>query len=102
MVLLSPLVLIFGAGVFCTLMDHIVPPAPQARRGAAGVFVLIMCAPLLLTLLGPLKPAGMTPYAPLHLQRIAGMMRRDEFDDERYTVGGGMVWGAPLRLADAG
>ena len=31
-----------------------------------------------MTLLGPVKPAGLTPYAPLHLQRIAGMMRRDE------------------------
>ena len=33
LVVLSPLVLVFGVGVFFTLMDHAVPPDPSARRG---------------------------------------------------------------------
>ena len=78
LVVLSPLVLVFGAGVFFTLMDHVVPPDPPARRGAAGLFVMVMCAPLLLTLLGPPKQTAVSPYAPLHLQRVAAMMQPDE------------------------
>ena len=78
LVVLSPVVFIFGAGVFFTLLDHIVPPDPQSRRGAAGLFVAVVCAPLVLTLLGPSKPAAASPYAPLHLQRVAAMMQPDE------------------------
>jgi len=59
-------------------MDHIVPPDLRARRAAAGLFVMVVCAPLLLTLLGPPKQTAISPYAPLHLQRVAAMMQPDE------------------------
>jgi hypothetical protein len=78
LVLLAPLVLVFGAGVFFTLMDQVVPPDPKARRGVAGLFVLVMCAPLLFTLFGPIKQTATNPYAPLHIQRVAGMIGPDE------------------------
>jgi hypothetical protein len=78
LVVLSPLVLVFGTGVFFTFMDHIVPPDLRARRAAAGLFVMVVCAPLLLTLLGPPKQTAISPYAPLHLQRVAAMMQPDE------------------------
>jgi len=79
LVVLAPLVFIFGAGVFFTLLDHLVPPDdPQSRRAGTGLFVLVMCAPMLLTLLGPVKLTRITPYAPWHIERLAGMMGRDE------------------------
>lgn len=79
LVVLAPLVLIFGAGVFFTLLDHLVPAeAPQARRAGAGLFVLVMCAPLLLTLLGPAKMAALPAYTPKNIQDFAGMMEPDE------------------------
>jgi hypothetical protein len=71
--------MIFGAGVFFTLLDHIVPAEnPQARRSGAGLFVLVICAPLLLTLLGPVKPTAAASYAPSHIQRITAMVEPDE------------------------
>ena len=78
LVVLSPLVLAFGAGVFSTLADAIVPPDLRARRGVAGLFVMVVCAPLLLTLAGPLKLAAISPYMPFHIQRVAAMMQPGE------------------------
>jgi len=78
LVVLSPLVMVFGAGVFFTLLDHLVPPDSPARRAVTGLFILVMCAPLLLTLLGPFKQTAISPYAPLHVQQVAGMMQPDE------------------------
>ena len=94
--------MIFGAGVFFTLLDQIVPPDPQARRGVAGLFALVMCAPLLLTLVGPARRRPSRPYAPFHIQRIAGMMHPDELmmSDIPWAV----AWYGerPCALADSG
>jgi hypothetical protein len=78
LVLLSPLVFVFGAGVFFTLMDHVVPPDPRARRGVVGLFAVIASAPLLLALMGPFQQTAVSPYAPYHIQRVAAMMQPDE------------------------
>jgi hypothetical protein len=78
LVVLSPLVLVFGAGVFFTLMDQSVPPAPPIRRAVAGLFALVVSAPLVLSLLGPFQQAAISPYAPAHIQRVAAMMQPDE------------------------
>ena len=50
LVVLSPLVFVFGAGVFFTLMDPIVPAIPKLRRGVSALFALVVCAPLLVTI----------------------------------------------------
>jgi hypothetical protein len=77
--ILAPLVFVFGAGVFFTLLEHLVPAEdPQGRRAVTGVFALVLCAPLFFTLLGPFKTALATPYAPWHIQQLAGMMQPDE------------------------
>ncbi len=79
LVVLAPLVLIFGVGVFFTLLDHMIPAEePQSRRAVAGLFVLVLCAPLLLTLLGPVDLPAITPYAPWHIQQVSAMMQPDE------------------------
>jgi len=79
LVVLSPLVFIFGAGVFYTLMDPIVPGVPQLRRAVAGLFVMVVSAPLLLALAGPFQQTAISPYAPLHIQRVAAMMEPGEW-----------------------
>jgi hypothetical protein len=38
----------------------------------------VVCAPLLVTVLGPFQPAAVSPYAPAHIERVAAMMRPDE------------------------
>jgi hypothetical protein len=78
LVVLSPLVFVFGAGVFLTLLDPIIPPDPRLRRGVSALFVLVVCAPLLVTLLGPFEPAAISPYAPAHIQGVAAMMEPEE------------------------
>jgi hypothetical protein len=78
LVVLSPLVFVFGAGVFFTLLDPIVPPIPRLRQGVSALFALVVCAPLLVTVLGPFQPAAVSPYAPAHIERVAAMMRPDE------------------------
>ena len=78
LVVLSPLAFVFGAGVFYTLADPILPSVPQLRRVAAGLLVLVLSAPLVLALLGPFEQTAISPYAPLHLQRVAAMMEPGE------------------------
>ncbi|HXR07824.1 MAG TPA: glycosyltransferase family 39 protein [Candidatus Acidoferrum sp.] len=79
LVVLAPLVLIFGVGVFFTLLDHMIPAEePRSRRAVAGLFVVVLCAPLLLTLLGPADLPAITPYAPWHIQQVSAMMQPDE------------------------
>jgi hypothetical protein len=78
LVILSPLVLVFGVGVFFTLMEHIVPADPGSRRGVVGLFAVVLCAPLLLALIGPPKFDPYSPYAPYHIEKTAAMMREDE------------------------
>jgi hypothetical protein len=75
----APLVFVFGAGVFFTLLEHLIPAEdPHGRRAVTGVFALVLCAPLFFTLLGPAKIASSTPYLPLHIQQVSAMMRPDE------------------------
>jgi hypothetical protein len=78
LVLLAPLVLVFGTSVFFTLLDQISHPDPKARNLAVGVFTAFMCLPLLLALLGPPKPPTISPYAPTLIQRTAAMMKPGE------------------------
>jgi hypothetical protein len=78
LVLLAPLVLIFGTGFFFTLLDQLAFPDPRLRRVAAMFFAVVMSAPLLLDLAGPRDYAPMSPYAPFRIQLTATMMHPDE------------------------
>ena len=78
LVLLAPLVLLFGTGFFFTVLHQMAIPHPRLRGLAAGVFVVVMCAPLLLNLASPIDPLAAAPYAPAHIQRTAAMMKPEE------------------------
>ena len=51
LVLLAPLVFIYGAALFHTLLDQLDLPPVDARGAAVAGFVAILCAPLLFALL---------------------------------------------------
>lgn len=78
LILLGPLVLMFGTGFFFTLLDQLTFPTPQLRSGVVVLFAAIMYAPLLLDLINPPLETSVSPYAPFRIQRTAEMMHPDE------------------------
>ncbi len=71
LVVLSPLVLIFGTGVFFVLLDSLEFPSQTARYGAWSGFTLVMSLPLAFTLLPPHpSPVSYPPYFPPYVQQI--------------------------------
>jgi hypothetical protein len=76
--LLAPLVFIYGVALFYTLLDQLNLVTIDTRGAAVGAFVLVTCAPLLMSLLVVHRPDRNTPYSPLGIQRVARMMRPDE------------------------
>jgi 4-amino-4-deoxy-L-arabinose transferase-like glycosyltransferase/CheY-like chemotaxis protein len=78
LVLLFPLVLVFGTGFFFILLDQLALEERLLRFGAAGCFAAIMCAPLLLGIASRAEAPTPAPYSPLLVQRTAAMMKPDE------------------------
>ncbi|MGA3180921.1 MAG: glycosyltransferase family 39 protein [Verrucomicrobiota bacterium] len=78
LVLLAPLVLIFGTGFFFALLSQMAPPYRAFRGCVAALFAVLMCAPLALDLASPPEPAAPSPYVPSRIQKTALMMRPGE------------------------
>jgi 4-amino-4-deoxy-L-arabinose transferase-like glycosyltransferase len=78
LVLIGPLVVVFGTGVLLTLLDQVSHPDPKARGVLVVIFALVMCMPLLLDLIGPPSQPVISPYSPSHVQKTAAMMNQDE------------------------
>ncbi|MGO8697780.1 MAG: response regulator [Limisphaerales bacterium] len=76
--LLAPLVLMFGTGFFFVLLDQMELPDLRFRHGGAGLFALVMCAPLLLGLASPAAEPALFQYFPPRIQKTALMMSPDE------------------------
>ena len=78
-VLLVPLVFVFGAGLFFVLLDQIEFPNPFLRQGMVVVFVLALILPMALRLLPPRNsPYQYPPYHPPIIQQISHWMGQDE------------------------
>ncbi|MGP8198729.1 MAG: ArnT family glycosyltransferase [Limisphaerales bacterium] len=90
LVLLAPLVFIYGAAMFHTLLDQLDLPLLDVRGLAATGFVAVMCAPLLLTLLAPRDLAVSSPYSPLHIQRTARLLQTNEMMTS--DIPAGVAW----------
>ncbi|MGH7993397.1 MAG: ArnT family glycosyltransferase, partial [Limisphaerales bacterium] len=79
LVLLTPLVFIYGISLFLILLDQMVLPLRELRLVVKVVFVGLCCAPLIFTLLPPrTRPVVYPPYYPPDIQAIAGWMRPNE------------------------
>jgi hypothetical protein len=78
LVLVAPLAFIYGAALFYTLMDQLNLVTMDARGSLVGVFLTVMSAPLIASLLIATSPAANSPYSPLHIQRVAKLMREGE------------------------
>ncbi len=80
LVVLSPLVLMFGVALFQTLADQGAARDPRFPRAAAGVLLVVGCAPLLLTLVQPEPSAAAHPsYNPGLIQEKAGQIGEQDW-----------------------
>ena len=79
LVLLTPLVLVYGVSLFFTLLDHIPVPFPQLRLVIIGLFSLVACLPMLLVFLPPRPvPVAYPPYYPPAIQNISSWLKEKE------------------------
>ena len=87
LILLTPLIFIYGAGMYSLLLDQLNLPFPQLRHLATGAFVGVACAPLIFTLLPPQEyPLAYPPYYPPWIQQFGRWM------DEKELVMSDMPW----------
>ena len=79
LVLLTPLVVVFGVAFFLTLLNQMNVPTPQVRYGVIALLALLACQPLIATLLPPkISPVSYPPYYPPEIQKISGWMKPNE------------------------
>ena len=79
LVLLAPLVFVYGVSFFLTLLDQMKLPAPQLRYAVMGVFVAVSCLPMIFALSPPkISPVAYPPYYPPDIQQSSGWMNENE------------------------
>jgi Dolichyl-phosphate-mannose-protein mannosyltransferase len=79
MVLLVPLVFVFGAGFFFTLLGQMALPLAQLRYAVVAGFVALCCLPMIFTLASvKTSPVVYPPYYPPQIQQSARWMQPDE------------------------
>jgi hypothetical protein len=80
-VLLVPLVFVYGVSFFFTFLDQMKLAVPQLRYVVIAAFVAVSCLPMILisTLLSPqVMPVVYPPYYPPDIQQTAGWMKENE------------------------
>ncbi len=79
LVLLAPLVLVYGVSLFFLLLDQIHMPFREMRYVVIGLFSVIACLPMLFVFLPPkANPVTYPPYYPPAIQTVAGWLKEKE------------------------
>jgi hypothetical protein len=79
LVLLAPLVLVYGVSLFYLLLEQIHFPFPQLRYIVIGVFSLLACLPMVFVFLPPRgNPVAYPPYYPPAIQQVSGWLKETE------------------------
>lgn len=79
LVLLVPLVFIYGAGLFFQLLDQMNLRIRELRYLVIGLFGVIACLPMLLVMLPPkTSPIQYPPYFPPAIQQVSKYMKPSE------------------------
>ena len=75
LVLLVPLVFVYGVSLFYLLLEQMPLPLPQLRFLVIGIFTLVACLPMVFVFLLPAThPIPYPPYYPPRIQRMAGVL----------------------------
>jgi Dolichyl-phosphate-mannose-protein mannosyltransferase len=78
LVLVVPLVFIFGAAFFFTLLDQMTLPAVELRYVVIGLFIALCCLPLFFAMWSKARPVQYPPYYPPDVEKVAGWMKPNE------------------------
>jgi len=79
LVMLAPVIFIYGAGMYSLFLDQLKLPIPPLRHLVTGAVVLLTCAPLIFTLLPPREyPLAYPPYFPPWIQQFGRWMGEKE------------------------
>ncbi len=80
LVVLAPLVILFGVAMFYVVLDTIQLPIPELRRVIVVGFGFLLCLPMLLTFLPPRStyPLVYPPYFPPQFQACASYTKTNE------------------------
>jgi len=78
LVLLTPLVVIYGVGFFYILLEQMKLPFPELRSLVPVAFGIVACAPMVFTLLPPRHHPLVMPYNPPLIQYVTGWMKPEE------------------------
>jgi hypothetical protein len=78
LVLVVPLVFIFGAAFFFILLDQMTLPMAELRYVVIGIFIALCCLPLFFAMYFKTSPVRYPPYYPPDIERTAGWMKPNE------------------------
>jgi hypothetical protein len=79
LVLVAPLVLVYGVSLFFLLLEQVRLPFHQMRYLVIAIFSLVACLPMLFVFLPPkTNPVAYPPYYPPAIQTIAGWLKEEE------------------------
>ncbi|HWV98097.1 MAG TPA: glycosyltransferase family 39 protein [Candidatus Acidoferrum sp.] len=79
LVLVAPLVIVYGVSLFFTLLEQVKLPFPKLRYAVIGLFGAVACLPLLLKFLPPRSsPLAFPPYYPPLIRATCEWNREDE------------------------
>jgi hypothetical protein len=79
LVLLVPLVFVYGVSLFYLLLEQMPLPLPQLRFLVIGIFTLVACLPMVFVFLLPAThPIAYPPYYPPRIQTMAGLLEENE------------------------
>jgi hypothetical protein len=79
LVLVVPLVLMFGVSLFFLLLEQIRLPVLALRPIVIGIFAAVVCLPMFFVFLPPKPiPVNYPPYYPPAIQTVAGWLKENE------------------------
>jgi 4-amino-4-deoxy-L-arabinose transferase-like glycosyltransferase len=79
LVLLAPLVFLYGVSLFLTLLEQMNLPALQLRYPIIAAFAALSCLPMIFVMLPPkTSPVAYPPYFPPDIQQTAVWMKENE------------------------
>jgi 4-amino-4-deoxy-L-arabinose transferase-like glycosyltransferase len=79
LVLVVPLVLMFGVSLFYLLLEQIRLPVLALRPIVIGIFAAVVCLPMFFVFLPPRSiPVNYPPYYPPAIQTVAGWLKENE------------------------
>lgn len=79
LVLLAPIVFMFGCSLFYMLLEQVRANVPELRSIFIGIFTVVMSLPLFIALLfKPTHPIAYPPYYPPRIYEIGSWMERQE------------------------